>query len=127
MNQDIPKSGCYSKCLCDIKGSECGKCHNTYCECHSPSLETWETRFDEEFPPGSYWDDYAEPSEIKSFIKELIAKTREEELGRILGEIEDMRGILWHKDIKKYQQRVARENTLNELATRISALDKETK
>ena len=131
-NQDIPKSGC-----CD------GECNHDDCcgkipeNCtHSPKeSEEWEARFDEEFPPGSYWDDYAEPSEIKSFIKELIAKTREEER-KLLREIVEQKREMFltmkksaisSNDSTAAIRFTAKEQVLKDILEDFAALDKETK
>jgi hypothetical protein len=34
------KKDCCEKCSCNIRGSECGVCHNPNCQCHSDSTKT---------------------------------------------------------------------------------------
>ena len=68
-----------------VKG-RCPKCPTV--EYTPPSLPNWENRFNDEFPGMQFGYD---GELVKSFIRQVEQKAREEERERVLGIVEDMK------------------------------------
>lgn len=63
---------------------------------------------------------------LPKILRHALEEQRKEQIEKVKSVIDQKRAILWHPDIKKHTQRIARENTLNEMeADILSALELE--
>jgi hypothetical protein len=84
---------------------------------HPTESMDWKEDMKTRFFHGNDFDVSFEES-LLEYISQLLSSQKE----AMVREVEGMKGILWHDDVKEHTRRIHRHNTLDEVLAKITAL-----